>query len=81
MNHLLGLFHTTEYDFALHDILNDTADCLEDSDLDNDGRADAEECTEGLNLMFWENDLQTPKEPLTSDQKSVLRFVPVSGPD
>ena len=78
MNHLLGLFHTTEYDFSLHDILNDTPDCIEDSDTDSDGRADTEECTDGLNLMFWENDLQTPKEQLTSDQKSVLRHSPVS---
>ena len=78
MNHLLGLFHTTEVDFSEHDILNDTPDCPQDNDLDNNGFADSDECPDGLNPMFWENDLLTPKTVLTADQTTVIRRSPIS---
>ncbi len=79
LSHLLGLFHTTESDFSEHDILVDTVECLENvHDNDDNGEANADECPDGLNPMFWENDLFNTKELLTPDQKTVLRNVPVS---
>ena len=80
MNHLLGLFHTSERDFSEHDILNDTPECTVENDDDGNGQANADECADGLNPMFWENDLFNTKTGLTSDQKSVLRRSPVSSP-
>ena len=80
MNHLLGLFHTTEVDFSEHDILNDTPECTLASDDNGNSQADAEECPDGLNPMFWENDLSNSKAGLTSDQRHVLRLSPISSP-
>ena len=80
INHLLGLFHTTEADFSEHDILNDTPDCSLANDINDNSKADADECPDGLNPMFWENDLSNSKTGLTSDQKSVLRYAPISSP-
>ncbi len=79
LSHLLGLYHTTESDFSDHDVLVDTVECLENiHDTVADGQANADECPDGLNVMFWENDLFSAKELLTPDQKTVLRNVPVS---
>ncbi|MFP6807890.1 MAG: cadherin-like domain-containing protein [Pseudomonadales bacterium] len=74
MNHLMGLFHTTESEFTSHDILVDTVECIKaDHDLPPLGQADADECPDGLNPMFWENDLFREKTDLTPDQRAVLR--------
>ncbi len=78
MNHLLGLLHTTEADFSEHDILIDTPECLEGSDSNSNGRADSDECVDGLNLMFWQNDLLEEKMGLTADQKQVIRSSVIS---
>lgn len=77
MNHLLGLFHTTEIDFGL-DILSDTPDCLPANDIDLNGQPNADECPDGLNPMFWENDLSREKSNMTPDQLSVVRRSPIS---
>jgi hypothetical protein len=63
-------------DFKL-DILDDTPDCLPSHDLDSDG-PNAVECPDGLNPMFWENDLSREKSNLTADQQSVVRNSPIS---
>ncbi len=78
MNHLLGLFHTTESDFTEFDILDDTVECPESSDTDGNGEANADECPDGLNPMFWENDLSNSKTDLTPDQIQVIQFSPIS---
>jgi hypothetical protein len=78
ISHLLGLYHTTEADFSEHDILNDTPNCLQSQDTNSNGRADSRECLDGLNLMFWQNDLTKIKMSLTTDQKAVIRSSVVS---
>jgi hypothetical protein len=77
MIHLLGIFHTTEMDFG-HDILDDTPECLAADDFDSNEQPNADECPDGLNPMFWENDLPRQKNNLTADQLSVVRNSPIS---
>ncbi len=77
MMHLLGIFHTTEIDFG-PDILADTPECLPADDSNLNGQPDVDECPDGLNPMFWENDLSREKTNLTADQQSVVRSSPIS---
>jgi len=73
MGHYIGLYHTTEADFTVVDVLDDTLVCdIMQHDVDENDQASAIECPDGLNPMFWENDLLTPKELLTPDQKYVF---------
>jgi hypothetical protein len=84
MGHLLGLFHTTESNFT-NDIIDDTPNCLlaqhdtVENDSDNRvGRADQNECPDGLNPMFWTNDLDTPKQILSKEQRRVIDYSPIA---
>lgn len=66
IGHALGLYHTTESNAmraqgtgsllrAVHDQIDDTADCPIGADLDSDGLLTARECDghDASNLMFW----------------------------
>jgi hypothetical protein len=78
--HMLGLFHTTERNFNAHDILDDTSECGIGSDLNRNGRADVNECDDGLNLMFWNNAFGEAKLDLTPDQRWVLTHSLIARP-
>ena len=80
MGHLLGLFHTTEADFST-DILTDTPECPEANDSNNNNRPNTFECPDGLNIMFWTNNLDAIKAPLTDDQRFVLFHSPMATPE
>ncbi|MBD3646758.1 MAG: cadherin-like domain-containing protein [Pseudomonadales bacterium] len=80
MGHFLGLFHTTERTFGFNDIIDDTPNCSETDDTNNNGIANVEECADGLNPMFWDNDFNQAKETLTGDQKHVLFYSPIATP-
>ncbi len=82
MGHFLGLFHTTERNFGANDVTDDTPECLENvHDINNNDIADVEECPDGLNPMFWDNDLSNPnKTMLSEDQKHVLIYSPIARP-
>lgn len=45
--HSIGLYHTSERDGSLHDVISDTAECPAGEDLDFAA------CPDGENLMFW----------------------------
>jgi hypothetical protein len=45
--HSIGLYHTSERDGSLHDVISDTAECPPGEDLDYAA------CPDGENLMFW----------------------------
>jgi hypothetical protein len=58
IGHALGLYHTTEgplVNGALHDQIDDTADCPAAADRDGDATLSASECDghDAANLMFW----------------------------
>lgn len=80
MGHLLGLFHTTEASFD-HDVLTDTPRCTRADDRNSNSRPETFECPDGLNLMFWTNDFDRAKAPLTEDQKFVLFHSPMATPE
>ena len=73
MGHLLGLYHTSESDGRIHDVLDDTPECLPGNDIDNNNETNASECPDGLNIMFWENNQASEKTPLSDDQQHVIR--------
>lgn len=76
--HLLGLYHTSESDGELHDIIDDTPECTGSADLNDPGSdVNFDECPDGLNPMFWEQDLANPKDVLTDDQRAVMRSAPI----
>jgi len=80
MGHLLGLLHTTESNFG-NDIIDDSADCLQDlDDANNNNQADIDECPDGLNPMFWTNALDTIKQPLSPGQRRVIYYSPIATP-
>ena len=57
--HLMGLFHTTEAEGDLFDIIDDTAECRRQRyDADADGFVDFRECrsADGGNFMFHDGD-------------------------
>ena len=73
MGHYIGLYHTTEQNFSAHDVLDDTQACDASAhDVNENGLAEADECPDGLNLMFAEIDLLNAKEALTPDQKYIF---------
>lgn len=81
MGHFLGLYHTTERQFNLHDVLDDTPNCLVESDSVSSGIggvADVEECRDGQNLMFWNSDFSGAKTPLSSDQQEIIQRSPIA---
>ena len=87
MGHQLGLFHTTEKEGTVFDILSDTPECLSNyQDNDSNGTVTAEECNSfgGDNLMFWtswssESRSEGKKqETLSSEQQQVLKFSPIA---
>jgi hypothetical protein len=75
MGHYLGLYHTTEQTFNAFDVLTDTPEC---TDTNGNLIADVDECADGLNPLFWNNDFLTPKETLTPQQRRVLYFSPIA---
>ncbi len=82
IGHFVGLYHTTEQAFGSSDILLDTPVCEEQvhDTAPLDSVADTNECPDGLNLMFWSNDLDQIKDPLSADQRSVYQTSPIGQP-
>lgn len=81
MGHVLGLYHTTEARFGSIDVLDDTPFCEADvHDANNDGVANATECPDAANPMFWFNSVLIDAEDLTDDQKYVLFYSPIAVP-
>ena len=87
MGHQLGLFHTTEKEGTVFDILSDTPECPSSSqDNDNSGTLTAEECDGfgGNNLMFWttwssaSRSSGNKQETLSSHQQYVLKYSPIA---
>ena len=87
MGHQLGLFHTTEKEGTVFDILSDTPECLRNSqDNDSNGTVTAEECNGfgGDNLMFWTSwtsgsrSAGKKQETLSSEQQQVLKYSPIA---
>ena len=87
MGHQLGLFHTTEKEGTVFDILSDTPECLRNSqDNDSNGTVTAEECNGfgGDNLMFWttwsseSRSAGKKQETLSSEQQQVLKYSPIA---
>jgi len=87
MGHQLGLFHTTEKEGTVFDILSDTPECLSSSkDNDSNGTITAEECDGfgGDNLMFWttwsvaSRSAGKKQETLSSHQQYVLKYSPMA---
>ena len=87
MGHQLGLFHTTEYQGTIFDILSDTPECSSNSlDNDSNGTVTAEECDEfgGDNLMFWTSwssasrSAGKKQETLSNHQQYVLKYSPIA---
>tara|TARA_R110002072_G_scaffold89232_4_gene199976 strand:+ start:108546 stop:110273 length:1728 start_codon:yes stop_codon:yes gene_type:complete len=77
MGHYLGLYHTTEQTLNAFDVLTDTPEC---TDTNANLVAEVDECADGLNPMFWNNDFLTPKETLTAQQRRVLYYAPIALP-
>ena len=81
MGHLLGLYHTTEARFSFVDVLDDTPFCEESvHDTNGDGVANATECPDAANPMFWFNSILIEPTELTDDQKHVLFYSPIAVP-
>ena len=87
MGHQLGLFHTTEKEGTVFDILSDTPECSRNSqDNDSNGTVTAEECDEfgGENLMFWTSwssasrSAGKKQETLSIHQQHVLKYSPIA---
>ena len=87
MGHQLGLFHTTEKEGTVFDILSDTLECASSSqDNDSNGTVTAEECDGfgGDNLMFWTSwssasrSAGKKQETLSSHQQHVLNYSPIA---
>ena len=81
MDHFFGLFHTSEKDVQMHDILEDTPECdLETQDANGDGYISLDEC-QGLgdtNLMFWNNGRNIRQTELTPNQAHVVHHSPIA---
>ncbi len=78
MGHLLGLFHTTERFFGDTDIIEDTPACTPSEDANANGEANTGECPDGLNIMFWTNDLDRQKEVMSPLQRQILYRAPIA---
>lgn len=77
MGHQMGLPHTSEADGSDHDLASDTPQCTIDMDSDGDGQLSAEECPDGLNVMFWTSGDQSQQE-MSSTQSDVIFFSPIT---
>lgn len=75
LGHYLGLFHTSEQNGCVNDVLEDTPACVPDDDVDGDG-LDANDCADkgADNLMFFS---KTTGTALTPQQIEVLRSAPI----
>jgi hypothetical protein len=75
LGHYLGLFHTSELNGCVNDVLEDTPACVPGDDVDGDG-LDAIDCAgKGAdNLMFFS---KTTGTALTPQQIDVLRSAPI----
>jgi len=87
MGHQLGLFHTTEKEGTVFDILSDTPECSWSSqNNDTNNLVSAEECDGfgGDNLMFWTSwssasrSVGKKQETLSSHQQHVLKYSPIA---
>lgn len=81
LGHFVGLFHTTEFDGLVFDILNDTPMCKrEPRDANNDRFLLASECRglDANNLMFWAKDDTIRQTGITADQAYVIRVSPIA---
>lgn len=81
VGHLLGLFHTSERNGLVHDILADTPECDGVArDVNNDGMVSIAECLGfgATNLMFWIGDGVTRQNKLTPDQAHVIIYSPIA---
>ena len=87
MGHQIGLFHTTEKEGTVFDILSDTPECASSSqDNDSSGTLTAEECDGfgGDNLMFWTTWSSASRsegkkqETLSIHQQYVLKYSPIA---
>ena len=77
--HLLGLYHTSESDGVLFDLIDDTPEChYADRDSNDDGFIDLIECDglDGDNFMFHDGDGTT----MTQDQAWMVRRHPLLYP-
>ena len=86
MGHQLGLFHTTEMEGTVFDILTDTPECEISRDSSSDGTVSAEEC-DGYganNIMFWiawstaSQSAGKKQETLSSHQQHILKYSPLT---
>jgi hypothetical protein len=75
LGHYLGLFHTSEANGCVRDVLGDTPECGQEQDIDGDG-LETSECVErgSDNLMFF---ARTSGTVLTPQQIEVLRSAPI----
>ena len=75
IGHYLGLFHTSEGDGCVRDVLSDTSECRAEDDIAGDG-LDVADCVDhgSDNLMFF---AKTTGTVLTPQQIEVLRSAPI----
>ena len=66
--------------FDNFDVLTDTPECAVTDDANSNGVADTSECADGLNIMFWNNELGSVKEAMTALQKRVIFYSPIAKP-
>jgi hypothetical protein len=79
--HQLGLYHTTEARFSFVDVIDDTPFCeAAVHDKNNDGVANADECPDAINPMFWFNSVLIEPGVLTAHQKHVVFYSPIAAP-
>ena len=87
MGHQLGLFHTTEKEGTVFDIITDTPECAISRDnIISDGTVSAEECDGygASNIMFWttwstaSQSAGKKQETLSSHQQHVLKYSPLA---
>jgi hypothetical protein len=79
--HYLGLFHTTELNGRLFDILPDTPVCPRATrDRNGDGIMSLMECRglDANNLMFWTGNGIIRQTEITPDQAHVVHFSPIA---
>ena len=63
--------HVVEEDYDYWDALDDTPECPKSADANHNGQADASECPDGFNPMFWTLDFTQPQDLLSPDQRQV----------
>ena len=81
IGHLLGLFHTTEANGLIFDILSDTPECPASIfDVNNDNSIDVDECStrDASNLMFPTGQVGFSQTTISNAQAFVLRSSPIS---